>query len=86
MASEYHVSSEARQAYAALTPALKRWYLYNGHGLSENELFQAVEKNFGAQLEKDICPQLGITAGACIVVAMELMRESIELTPAGTIR
>jgi hypothetical protein len=71
------VTEKARAAYAGLLPDLKHFYKTAGRqAASDEDLALALERAFGERLVREVCPALGFSEGACLVVAVQLLKES----------
>jgi hypothetical protein len=70
------LNPETRAWYDGMAADLKMFYGKVGARLTERELFIEIEQRFGDRLQKEICIPHGLTAGACILAAMAICRES----------
>lgn len=69
------VAPHVRELFSPYIPRFRQFYLSKGQALSEMELFQETERTFGEELAKTVCLELGLDDGACLIVAMALMKE-----------
>jgi hypothetical protein len=69
------VDQNVREAYAELIGPLRLFNQKIGHRLSERELFMEIERRFGEEMSRTVCPALGLSAGGCITIAVALMNE-----------
>lgn len=72
------IDDKARAAYEPLLGRLRVFGEKTGRRMTERELFIELEKRFGEEMSRTVCPALELSAGACLHVAAALMREELE--------
>lgn len=75
IADSIDVTEEVKQTYDALLPDLIRWYQSQPEGMTDEELFFAIDQKFGTRLSDTVCKELNFFDGACVFVAMILVRQ-----------
>ena len=66
---------QAVEADPALAQDLRRFYRKQGKNLSDEELFKAVEREFGERILMAISIPLGRHAGSCVLAAVHYCQE-----------
>lgn len=72
------IQPEVRAAYNPIAPSLRRLYIDSckkQKNLSEAELAQLIEQNFGPWLVRHICEPLGVHDMACIRMAIDIAKQ-----------
>lgn len=73
--SPIKLSPKAKEIIAPFVPRLKKFYQeINGDELGIVDLAVKLELQFGEVLVKEICPRIGITEGACLILAIAELR------------
>lgn len=67
------ISDRALLLYEPFMLRLER-YKKNARSMTDIELFKALEDEFGDEFTHTICPALGVFDGACIFIAMLIVR------------
>lgn len=75
------VTTEWRERFRPLLPALREWYRTEGRGLSENDQFVSLENALGDAIVAQICGPHGIDDGECLAMALLLCRETQVVNP-----
>jgi len=75
--SPLRVTRKAAQYYMPILDELQDFYHAEGHRLSERELFAETEERWGDYMVRHVCLPLGVDSGACVAMAMSLMRHEV---------
>ena len=70
------VSTEAISWLEELAPALRAFYRKLGRNISEKDLAIEIERRYGQEILEKVCIPHGLFQGACLLIAMEVARES----------
>lgn len=77
--SPFLLVDEAKVWFEPLRDDLHKFYRERGFRLSDKEMFQAIEREFGARLLVDICIPHKLYAGACVLAAIEVAKEGVAI-------
>lgn len=69
------ISPEARTWIASLAQDLQRLYHTFDPSISDNALALAIEEHYGDALVETVCIPHGLTAGACLIIALAVAKE-----------
>lgn len=69
------ISTRARERYGALVPKLKALYELYNKTITDPDLASRIEDAMGTELVEQICKPLQIHDGACLALAIRLIRE-----------
>ena len=72
--SPFAVTAEARAWMVNLAQPLHDFYRKLGRVLSDDDLALEIERRFGEQIVREVCVPHGLTAGACLLIAVALVR------------
>ena len=70
------VSPEARKAFEPMIPDLLAYFKNGGKKVADKDIALEVERHFGERILHEVCIPLGLDMGACLVVAIALMKEA----------
>ena len=74
--SPVRVTDEAKRWMGDLLPPIKEFYAKLGRrNITDAELALEIEKRFGDQILNEVCIPHGIYMGACLLIAIQAVRE-----------
>lgn len=76
MNSPITVTEEAKAWFEPIVAQLRTFYDGEGRGLSDVNLAIEIERRFGDRILKEICIPHGLFMGACLVIALQLLRDN----------
>lgn len=78
MNSPLVLNADARAWMATMSTELRAFYARLGRRMSDRELAIEIERKYGDEILKKVCIPNGISAGACLIIALEVAREVID--------
>jgi hypothetical protein len=81
MIEPLRVSDKAQDIYRSIIDDLRAFYSKIGYIANDYELMEEIENRFGERISMEICPKLGIQYGACLAIAVQILRDGEELPP-----
>ena len=83
MNSPFIVGPEARRRMEPLMPALRNVYRALGSSASDVDLMVAIERDHGDKILTEVCIPCGFFMGACLAIAIQILRdEDVPAQPA----
>jgi len=74
--SPIEINENAKAYLIGLKDELRKFYRTLGRNLTDQELALEIERRYGEQILKEVCIPHGLYAGACLLIAMEVAKES----------
>jgi hypothetical protein len=81
MNSPVKVSDEAKEWMAPLIAPIREFYKGLGRRMTERDLYIEIERRFGEQILREVCIPHGLSQGACLLIAVQAVRDGDPLTP-----